>query len=52
MTQRSAMAMLAEGEVAPGRRKRGYDTNWADANLTGPKNKKNHMIDSVATNER
>jgi hypothetical protein len=38
-----------EGEAAPGRENGGGNVNWADANLTGPKNKKNHVVDSVAT---
>jgi hypothetical protein len=29
------------GKAAPGRRKGGHDANWADANLSGPKNKEN-----------
>jgi hypothetical protein len=32
--------MSVGGEVAPMRGKRGDDINWADTNLTGPKNKK------------
>jgi hypothetical protein len=35
------LATLAGGEAAPGRVKGGDDTSWADANLTGPKNKEN-----------
>jgi hypothetical protein len=29
------------GEVAPGRKNEGDDASWADANLTGSKNKEN-----------
>jgi hypothetical protein len=41
VTQRDGMAMSAGGEVPPGRGKGGDDASWADANLTGPKNKEN-----------
>jgi hypothetical protein len=38
--------MLTRGEVAPGRKKGGDDTSWADMNLTGQKNKnKIHAVD-------
>jgi hypothetical protein len=33
--------MLAGGEVIPGRGKGGEDASWAEANLTGAKNKEN-----------
>jgi hypothetical protein len=43
--------MTSAGEEAASRRgKGGDDTCWADANLTGPKMKKMHMVDSVAIN--
>jgi hypothetical protein len=34
------VTMLAGGEAAPGREKGADVVSWADANLTGPKNKK------------
>jgi hypothetical protein len=44
--------MLVGGDATPEMRKRGNDTNWFDANLTGPKNeKKNHAVDSANTNK-
>jgi hypothetical protein len=33
------VATSVRGEAAPGRKKGGDDVNWADTNLTGPKNK-------------
>jgi hypothetical protein len=38
--------------VAPGRGKGGDDASWADVNLTEPKIKKIHAVDSTATNRR
>jgi hypothetical protein len=38
----------AGGDVAKG----GDDVSWADANLTGPKNEKIHVVDSASTNRR
>jgi hypothetical protein len=35
------MTTLAEGEAAPGRRKRGDDVSWADVNLTRSKIEEN-----------
>jgi hypothetical protein len=32
--------MSVGGDATPERRKGGNDTNWFDANLTGPKNEK------------
>jgi hypothetical protein len=32
---------VAGGEATPRREKGGDDASWADANLTGPKNKEN-----------
>jgi hypothetical protein len=53
VTQRGGVMMLVGGEAAPGRGKEGDDANWADTNLTGPKNeKKNYTVDSAATNGR
>jgi hypothetical protein len=40
VTRRSSVGMSAGGDTAPTREKRGDDTNWADANLTRPKNEK------------
>jgi hypothetical protein len=34
--------------VEPGRGKRGDNVSWAEANLTRPKNKKIHTVDSAA----
>jgi hypothetical protein len=44
------MMTLAEGGAAPGRRKRGDNVIWADANLSGSKNEKIHVVNSVAIN--
>jgi hypothetical protein len=41
VTWRSSVTIVAKGEAAPGKGKRGDDISWADANLTGPKNRKN-----------
>jgi hypothetical protein len=41
VTRCSGVTTSAEGEVALERGKGGDDTNWADVNLTGPKNKEN-----------
>jgi hypothetical protein len=41
MARCGSMAMSNRGEAAPGRGKGGDDVSWADANLTGPKNKEN-----------
>jgi hypothetical protein len=42
-----------EGEATLGRRKGGDDASWADANFSGPKNKKKiHAVDSAVTNGR
>jgi hypothetical protein len=46
-------AMLSTGgEVAPKKGKREDDASWADANFTGPKIKKIHVVNSVVTNRR
>jgi hypothetical protein len=42
---------LAGGEV-PLERGKGGDDVWAEANLTGPKMKKIHAVDSAGTNGR
>jgi hypothetical protein len=52
MARCGGVATSAEGEAAPGRGKRGDNVGWADTNLTGPKIKKIHVVDSVATIER
>jgi hypothetical protein len=52
VTRRDGMEMSTRGDAAPGKGKRGDDTSWADVNLTRPKMKKNHTIDSIATNDR
>jgi hypothetical protein len=44
------MATPARGEAALKREKGGDKVSWADANLTKPKMKKTHMVDSTATN--
>jgi hypothetical protein len=49
MARCGGIATSAEGEAAPGREKRGDNVGWADTNLTGPKIKKIHVVDSVAT---
>jgi hypothetical protein len=36
--ERGGVVTSTGGEVTPGRRKRGNDTSWSDANLTVPKN--------------
>jgi hypothetical protein len=41
MTQHDGVVTSAGGEAPPGRGKGGDDASWADANLTGPKSKKN-----------
>jgi hypothetical protein len=41
VTQCGGMTMLAGGEVAPERGKKGDDASWADVNFIGPKNKEN-----------
>jgi hypothetical protein len=41
VTRCGSVTMSIGGEVAPGRGKGGDDASWADANLTGPKNKEN-----------
>jgi hypothetical protein len=46
------VATLTGGEATPVRGKRGDDISWANENLTGVKNKKNHTIDSVSINGR
>jgi hypothetical protein len=46
------VATSVEGEAASERGKGGDDANWADVNVTGPKIKKIHTVDSVATNGR
>jgi hypothetical protein len=44
------MATSVEGEAAPGRGKRGDDISWVYVNLTEPKIKKMHTVDSTGTN--
>jgi hypothetical protein len=41
--------MTARGEVALGREKGGDKANWANANLSELKMRKNHAVDSFAT---
>jgi hypothetical protein len=51
VTRLSGVMMSAGGEATP--KKRGWDdASWADTNLTGPKMKKIHAVDSVAINGR
>jgi hypothetical protein len=40
VTRRNSVGMSAGGDTTPTREKRGDDTNWADTNLTRPKNEK------------
>jgi hypothetical protein len=40
----------AVGEAPLGRGKGRDDASWTDTNLTRPKNKKNHVINSAVTN--
>jgi hypothetical protein len=39
--RRDSVATSTGGEATPERGKRGDNASWADANLTGPKNKEN-----------
>jgi hypothetical protein len=41
MIRRGSIATSAGGEATPGRGKGGDDVDWADANLTEPKNEEN-----------
>jgi hypothetical protein len=41
VTQRDGVAMSARGDVASERGKGADDASWTNANITGPKNKKN-----------
>jgi hypothetical protein len=41
VTQHGGVMMSVEGDAAQGKRKRGDDVSWSDANLTGAKNKEN-----------
>jgi hypothetical protein len=41
VTQRDGVTMSTGGEVTLGRGKVGNNASWANANYTGPKNKKN-----------
>jgi hypothetical protein len=41
---------LVGGEVTIRREKEGDNTSWTNTNLTGPKMKKIHVVDSVGTN--
>jgi hypothetical protein len=41
VTRRGGVTMSTGGEAAPGRKKGGDDVNWANVNLTGPKNEEN-----------
>jgi hypothetical protein len=52
VTQRGDIAMLARGEAAPGKKKKGDDTSWTDANFTGPKKKKINVVDSITANDQ
>jgi hypothetical protein len=52
MTRHDGVATSDRGEAAPERKKEGDDTSWLGANLTEPKIKKIHTIDSTATNRR
>jgi hypothetical protein len=49
VTQRSGVMTSATGEVAPRRGKGGDNASWANANLSRPKMRKIHAVDSVAT---
>jgi hypothetical protein len=50
VTRRDGVTTSIRGEATLGREKGVDDASWADVNLTGPKNEKNHVIDSIATN--
>jgi hypothetical protein len=52
VTRRNGVMTLTGGETAPERRKGGDEVSWDDANLTGLKNKKNHVVHSTGTNGR
>jgi hypothetical protein len=48
--RRCGVATSVGVEVAPERGNGEDDISWADANLTGPKIKKIHVVDSSTTN--
>jgi hypothetical protein len=52
VTRHDGIVMSVRGEVALERGKGGDDASWADTNLTRPKIKKIHVVNSVATNGR
>jgi hypothetical protein len=41
VTPHGGVVTSTGGDAAPGRRKGGNDANWADVNLTRPKNNEN-----------
>jgi hypothetical protein len=44
VTRRSGVVTSVEGDAASGKEKGGDDANWADANLTRPKNEKKFTL--------
>jgi hypothetical protein len=50
VTQCSGVETSVGGETALGRGKGGDDASWADTDLTEPKKKKIHVVDSAAIN--
>jgi hypothetical protein len=52
VTRRGNVTTSIGGEAAPKRGKRGDDASWTNANLTEPKMKKIHTVDSAGTNGR
>jgi hypothetical protein len=52
ITQHGIVTTSVGGDATQGRGKGGDGVGWADANLSGQKMKKIHMIDSASTNER
>jgi hypothetical protein len=50
VTQCSGVETSVGGETALGKGKGGDDASWADADLTEPKKKKIHAVDSAAIN--
>jgi hypothetical protein len=50
MTQCGGVMTSAGGDATLERKKGGDDVSWANANLTGVKIKKIHMVDSAGTN--
>jgi hypothetical protein len=52
MTWRGGVVTSVGGEAIPRRKKGGNDAGWADVNLTEPKMKKIHAVDSIVKIEQ